>query len=307
MPHSAESIIFVVDGKSLEAMSLLLAVSLANTHDTEKDVQVIAYVSERSLPQLSKATRQIYESCNVAIAPLPANIGIWAKDYPHGNKLIACAANRTSNRTIFLDTDVVCLGKITGLVPDGSTTVCAVPEGLPTWGKDGDAWTRAYGHFNLAVPDQRVTLTRGRKIEYPPYFNAGFVSFSDALEDHGGEGFGSLWLKTARNFDWGCSISKKRPWLDQITLPLTMAVHNLSYTVLDDAYNFSVAERKRLGKVNKSKIIHYHGPEYYNAIPRAKALLASVRERTLCRHMDEVDLMLRYFTDAVPEPGTISV
>lgn len=258
MSDAKESILFVVDGMGLEAQSLLLAASLAKHHPDRGQVALIAYVSPRSASSLTPVTRALYAKCGVQMRPLPVADGVWAKPYPHGNKILACAAPRTSQRSLFIDTDTVCLGPLAGLDLTDPEVVAMVPEGLPTWGKEDGKWQRAYEFFGLPMPEDRVELTRGRHVTYPPYFNAGFISFSDLPRPDTGENFAQSWLKTAIEFDNRCPIKGKRPWLDQITLPLTMKRFGFDYQVLHEVWNFSIADRLKLHRAKKARLIHYH-------------------------------------------------
>ncbi len=259
MAEAKDSILFVVDGPGLEAQSLLLAASLAKHHPDRSQVALIAYVSPRSTDSLSEVTRALYVQCGVQMRPLPsAEEGLWAKPYPHGNKILACAASRGSTRSLFIDTDTVCLGALTGLDLAEPDAVALVPEGLPTWGKEDDKWLRAYDFFGLTLPTDRVQLTRGRQLEYLPYFNAGFISFSDLPRPGAAENFAQDWLQTAIAFDQNCPIKGKRPWLDQITLPLTMKRFGYAYEALHELWNFSIADRVKLQRAKKARLIHYH-------------------------------------------------
>jgi hypothetical protein len=303
MTEAAESIIFVVDGKGLEAMSLLLAASLARQHDPA-EVQLIAYVSDTYAPNLDPATRALFRACRVRIDPLPSAEGMWKKAYPHGNKILACAAPRTSRRTTFLDTDMVCQAPITGIPSSDPHEVFAVPEGKPTWGKKGDAWERAYRFFDLAMPEERVKLTRGRMLEFVPYFNAGFVSFSDLPLAEDGRNFGALWLDHARRFDWECAVANKRPWLDQVTLPLTMASYGLNCLVLPEVFNYSISEREDLSAVQAAKMVHYHRPAYFNSLPHAADFLDLARAKVPATLQANLETLLEVFTQAPPPQDT---
>ncbi len=296
MAEPADSIIFVVDGKTLESMSLVLAASLARHHRVGVDVRVIAYVSARSMADLSPATQALYKACGVEMAALPSAERLWKKPYPHGNKLLAAASRRTSQRTTFLDTDMVVQAPITDLAPVSPYEVFVVPEGRPTWGNKVDAWQRAYRFFDLPFPEVRISLTRGRQKEFLPYFNAGYVSFSDlALEDDG-RTFGQLWLEFARRFDWHCIIANKRPWLDQITLPLVMAQYGLDCALQTESFNYSTSERADLSQAHLARIVHYHRAAYFNAMPNAVDHLDAVRVRTPARHQAGLEEMLELFT-----------
>ena len=299
MSDAKDSILFVVDGPGLEAQSLLLAASLAKHHPDRSQVALIAYVSPRSAGSLSEVTRTLYAQCGVQMQALPSADGIWAKPYPHGNKILACAAPRSSSRSLFIDTDTVCLAALTGLDLADPDAVALVPEGLPTWGKEPDKWPRAYDFFNLPLPTERVQLTRGRQLEYLPYFNGGFVSFSDLPRPGSGENFAQSWLQTAIDFDRGCAIKGKRPWLDQITLPLTMQRFGFSYQVMPELWNFSIADRLRLHRAKKARLIHYHRFIY---LKKLDFYASFIDDAVACVPTDMVDALLAQLSGVTADP-----
>ena len=292
-----QSIIFVVDGKKLEAMSLILATSLARHHAVGRDVDLIAYVSGTTLDTLNPATRAIYAALGVKTAVLPSARGMWRVDYPHGNKILACAAPRASQRTTFLDTDMLCQAPITDIAAESPHEVFVVPEGVRTWGKNPADWHKAYAFCDLPLPTGRVTLTRGNRTEFYPYFNAGFISFSDLPLADDGSSFGQLWLNTARRFDYACDVANKRPWLDQITLPLVMAEHALDCLVLPDTYNYSISARDSLSALPLAKMVHYHRAGYFGTMPQARALMDQLRDQTPARLRDDLDLLMAVHFD----------
>jgi hypothetical protein len=256
-----EAFIFVVDGILLEQQSWLLAASLARAHRGVGGLSFIAYLTSRSLDALSPITRQIYEAMGIETAAIVLPKHTWrGRQYPQGNKLLACAAPRDVARTTFLDTDMVALRRLDGLGAGLSDhdTVFAVPEGVPSWGDDG-RWERAYRFIGQPVPQERVTLMRGRRVSHQPYFNAGFVSFPEQPREADGLRFGAAWLAMASWFDWKCPIAGKRPWLDQITLPLTLYHHGYRWKKLGEIYNYSLSDRPRISRRElKSHLLHYH-------------------------------------------------
>ena len=301
-----EAVIFVVDGAKLEAMSVLLAASLAR-HTKAGNVALIAYVTEKTRKRLQRGSKDLYAACGVTVADLPVAKGVWQKKYPHGNKILACAEPRDCDRTTFLDTDMICLRQITDLSLPDPASLAAVPEGLPTWGKNGEAWTRAYGHFGLPVPEARVTLTRGKRQDFPPYFNAGFLSFPEKVAAHPDKTFGQLWLETARDFDFNCAIADKRPWLDQVTLPLTLARYGIPFHALSDLFNFSISERARLGHTRKAAMIHYHKSEYLDAAALGGRIGDMVFEKLPPKRRDSMAAFLtQFFPNLFSAAGFVS-
>jgi len=264
-------IFFVADGARLELQSWLLAASLAQAHDGQAGVQLYAYVSPEWLPQIGTVTKSIYRKAGVDLRALPP-LPDWAKPYPHGNKIVAATDTRGPGRSIFLDTDMVCLKPLNALSDLPDTHVAAAPEGRPTWGPD-DRWQRAYDHFGLPLPEARVQLLRGTRPEHLPYFNAGLVAMPEAPQADG-KRFADHWLETALDFDHRCAIANKRPWLDQITLPLTMARFGYTAHVLDESWNYSLSHRgSDIEATPDAHILHYHRSAFLEAAPQWPGIL----------------------------------
>jgi len=251
------ALFYVADGIRLEKQSWLLAASLADAHKGDDRVTQYAYASATFRPEIRDMTHAIYEVCGVELRTLD-EAPKWKKPYPHGNKMVAACDVRGTSHAIFLDTDMACtrsLAEFMDLAPD---MVAAAPEGRPTWGGKNARWTRAYAHFDMDVPQERVRLLRGAKMEYVPYFNAGFVAFPEAKHPEDGKRFGEHWRDTALDFDLNCAIANKRPWLDQITLPLTMKRFGYKTRVLDELHNYSLSHRGDYSNTPDAVILHYH-------------------------------------------------
>lgn len=259
-------IFFVADGERLEMQSWLLAASLAHAHHGQSGVHFYAYASPEWLPKIGPVTRAIYEQAGVELRPLPAPPD-WAKPYPHGNKILAATDWRGPGRSVFLDTDMVCLKPLTELAKLPDSHVAAAPEGRPTWGPD-DRWERAYAHYGLPLPTARVRLLRGDRPEHLPYFNAGLVAMPEARQADG-KRFAEHWLETALDFDHRCKIAGKRPWLDQITLPLTLARFGYGAHVLEESWNYALSHRgSDVARTPDAHILHYHRFRYLEPAPQ---------------------------------------
>lgn len=259
-------IFFVADGARLEWQSWLLAASLAHAHAGQPGVKRYAYCSADWLPQISPTTRAIYDKASVELRLLPPAPD-WAKPYPHGNKILAATDWRGPGRSIFLDTDMVCLKPLTELAGLSDTQVAAAPEGRPTWGPE-DRWARAYAHYDLPLPTARVRLLRGSQPEHLPYFNAGLVAMPEATQPDG-KRFAQHWLETALDFDHRCKIAGKRPWLDQISLPLTLARFGYGAHVLGESWNYALSHRGNdIARTPDAHILHYHRFRFLMAAPQ---------------------------------------
>ena len=248
------SIIFVMDPPGLVADTILLVCSIRKVMPS---VQMIAYVPLDKKPLI---TDTLKEFCGVMTVELRfmETESMFDPYYKQGNKLIAMAAKRDTDYTVFLDTDIILTRPLDFSKITRSGCVSVVPEGVYTWGKDPTDWDTVYCKFGLKTPAEKVTLVRSGK-ESPPYFNAGFVLFPNApLMD--GRTFSQFWLETAKMVDMDLDIPNKRPWLDQITLPVAIKRAGLNHFVLSDAYNFSLSrfqpkDPKNLSSLDLKKIL----------------------------------------------------
>nr|WP_319251261.1 hypothetical protein [uncultured Celeribacter sp.] len=222
-------------------------------HSVE-DVAIKVYCPEEKLEDFSPEFVESMAFFNAEIVGLPAMEKDFSTPYPHGNKLRALAACGSKEAGAFFDTDTIVVDDILAAL-EGKTPV-AVPEGVPTWGRDASDWEPVYAHFGLPLPDERVKLCRGNQIETLPYFNAGFVGWPE------GSKLPDLWLETAFEIDHHLDIPNKRPWLDQIALPLAMARSGEGFEVLPERYNFSLYRRK-MPLDAPTALIHYHLPRHF--------------------------------------------
>ena len=273
MSSADVSFLFVVDGLNLANQSLLLVASLRLFNP---DAKLFAYVTRDTDLTRNTALASLYESCDVKIARLPEPGTLWQRSYPHGNKIIALSQNRDTEFSVFLDTDMVCLRSLPCSALPNAGEVVVVPEGKPTWGHKNDRWQRAYAHFGLELPEDRVHLVRGRRREFFPYFNAGFVAVRET-DNRAGKRFASAWLETASEFDWNAPIAAKRPWLDQVTLPLTMYRFGWRYREAEEDLNYSVSNR--IPETGSNPVfLHYHRYRFLAACPQLSELRTAVLE-----------------------------
>jgi hypothetical protein len=270
------SIIFILDPPALIVDTILLVCSIRKVMP---DVQVIAYVPLSKKPLI---TETIKEFCGVMTVELRfmETEDVFDPHYKQGNKLIAMAEIRDTDYTVFLDTDIVLTRPLDFSNITRSGCVSVVPEGVYTWGKDPTDWDSVYRKFGLKTPTEQVTLVRSGKKSLP-YFNAGFVLFPNRpLLD--GKTFSKVWLETAKMVDMDSDIPNRRPWLDQITLPVAIKRAGLSHHVLSDVYNFSLSrfqpknpknlssqDLKKIARVHKRVngadpvVLHHHQPKFF--------------------------------------------
>ncbi len=283
MSRAAQStVIFVIDGAGMQAQGLLLAHSLRR--HAEADLALSAYLPADA-PDPDPQVAQALAALDVAIERLPAR-DPWRRPYPHGNKIAAAARPRLRPVTVFLDTDMIVTGRFEPQDLLAEAEVAAVPEGRATWGGAGDRWERVYGHFGLPLPAERVRLMRGRRRLSMPYFNAGLVAFRHE------SGFAEIWRETALRIDHEVRIAGKRPWLDQIAIPVAAARLGLSIRVLEERWNFAISDRLPQGG-EAPTIVHYHRMRHCAAWPFFAPALAALEDDLQDRLPDAARALLR--------------
>lgn len=228
------SIIFVVDPPGLVLDSILL---LASIRKHMPDVPVVPYCPASKADALPPQLLEFFAYHDAPIQMMQTE-EVFAPAYKQGNKLIAAAARRDTAATLFLDTDIMVMRAFAAediLREDG---LSAAPEGRLTWGKLPEMWPSAYATFGLPVPEEQIRLARSNALSLP-YFNAGVVGFPDHTPS--GQHFGELWLETSQRIDANPEIRGRRPWLDQIALPIAMIRAGLTMNLLPQKWNLSLS------------------------------------------------------------------
>jgi hypothetical protein len=266
------SFVFVIEGARLEVQSLILADGLRRHHP---HADIIAYCPSGT--DLPPEIGDVLRACAVSLRPLAVPKGLWRGAYPHGNKILSLAQPRETEWSMFLDTDMAVIGAIDPKDLPGPMQVSVVPEGIATWGKDLARWQVAHEFFDLPMPEERVRLLRGRRLQFVPYFNGGMVAIREQDRVQG-LGFGALWRNTASEFDHGAKVGGKRPWLDQITLPLTMRRFGFAHNIVDERNNCSISNGRKLDGLAPA-ILHYHRAEFLRAWPGHETLFDQMLER----------------------------
>lgn len=288
------ALIYVIDPPALTIQAILLSASVRR-HLPGADV--IAYCPEEKIGMVPPQLREFLAHTRTQLATMPTE-GAFSPRYKQGNKLLAAAQPRPHDFTIFLDTDIVAWRPFDPAEMIEAGAVSASPEGRFTWGKPAGHWETAYSALGLPVPDDRIRLARTGAIS-PPYFNAGVVGFPS--------GFGKAWLETAQELDREeHAVPGRRPWLDQIALPIAMRLAGLSHKPLDYRFNLSTshtpvketmptnrkakkqAEIDRLNSIDPF-LIHYHSFGSLKDLRYSGYIDDLLREFTIFQSIDDMD------------------
>lgn len=284
------SFFFVIDPPALLVDSVILVCTLRAHFET---VEVIAYCPEGKRDLVPQHITEFFSHMNVDLRFMPsADPELHFKPhYKQGNKIIAACQPRSSMHSVFLDTDIAIAKPFDVNLIAQPGCVGVVPEGRFTWGKNPLAWEAVYAKFGIAVPEERVTLSRSR-LTAIPYFNAGVISFPTDSR------FAELWMDTARAVDADASIAGRRPWLDQIALPVAIARAGLAIDVLDIIFNLSlsrkledpekdVRETEGMDRAD-GHILHFHQPKFISGTRYVSDVDAALRRFTSYRGLDDL-------------------
>jgi hypothetical protein len=265
--------IYIAEGPSYQFMAAYLLASLREQFP--KDVRAIGYCPEQSFDQIHPGVLKAHELMGAEIRPMRTE-GMWDTPYGHGNKILAALQPRDSEYSAFVDSDVLFLKPNTPdeLISPGKVS-CSMAASM-LWAPQ-TIWDQIYGVFDMPVPEERLKLMRDRRRAVVPYFSSGLVVFPE--NPIGGKRFADVWYDTARQIDRVEEIPKRRPYLDQMSLPLAIQRAGLEVNILPEEQHFilgGVLRGKPLPKDRDIRTIHYRASKILNEVgmvPYARKML----------------------------------
>lgn len=242
-----QAIIFVVHKGKLESQALILAASLRYYNGSNFDlIACVPNASDGSSLGVSETVKLHLESLNVQLVDVDNPIG---DDYLIGNKLNCLSATNHSCRT-FLDTDMICTGPID--FPELENNQIAVkPADRKTYGWSDQQWKNAYLKFaDYRLSEQDMVFSSCFREKMWPYFNAGLIHINGCPQ------FSKTWSNLSKDLDSDQSFTHKRPWLDQLSLPLVIKKLKLKTQCLTEAFNFPANIKDTTH--HQTFLVHYH-------------------------------------------------
>jgi hypothetical protein len=242
---------FVCERGFIEIQAILLAFFLKKNVKCPYDIVV-------GIPNAKphKRTLKFFEELNVK-AFVDGNSPI--QGYLHGNKLTTFAnALEVSDADyfIFLDSDIVCQREFYGVEGiqdyDISMRLAKQASNNDTW-TTKEEWKPVYDSFGLKVPEKKYVREMSQQTMLP-YFNAGFIAVKK------GSMFPKKWIEVAQKIELNENIQQKRPWLDQIAIPIVIELLQFSYQCLGSEYNSWESHQK------EAIFHHYHYTEHLISI-----------------------------------------
>ncbi len=235
-------IAFIVEPPVYQVMACYLAASLREQFG--ETVALYGYCPEHRWRDLDPDVRTLLARMRCDLRPFHAE-GRFAPAYPHGNKILALLEPRETEFSAFMDSDILCLrpNRVESLIHPGH--VALTPAASMIWA-DQSVWTAIYGAVGLAVPEERFRLMRQKRGQPRiPYFSSGLLAFPEAHRTPEGLSFPQVWMEVAQTLDAAPEIPRKRPYLDQMSLPLAIAKAGLSWHLLPEEQHYILGGRMR--------------------------------------------------------------
>lgn len=285
------AIIYMIDPPHLVSQSIPLLLSLRKAYPTARIIPYMPMGTSGSLPsRVAEFHARLDATPRELTRELNFNRKRYNKPYKHGHKILAAAEKREGAYCIFVDTDTYLAKPFDDPRLCQPDAVAVVPESVAGFsGRFIEVWDATYAVFGLKTPEERVKMQRTGQ-ERPPYFNAGFIAFPEVTPS--GDRFGELWYDTAMTFDYEDTVDheRKRPWLDQATLPVASLRGGLRHEVMENDFNYPV-DAEFLPKPSV-RLYHYHGLERLRAAEHTSELESLLTKDGLFQSLDHYEAPL---------------
>ncbi len=236
------TVYFIVEPPEYQILACYLAASLRQQFG--QTVALVGYCPEQKMPLLSPDVVTALEKMDCEIRPMQVN-GLFDPPYPHGNKLIATLQKRDTEYSCFMDSDILCIrpNDVENLIKPGH--VCLTPAASMNWAKQS-VWDVIYAAAVMEIPAERFMLMKQKRGKPRiPYFSSGLFVFPEQHRNSEGKSFAEVWYDMARTLDAHSDIPHKRPYLDQISLPLAIQKSGLDWHKLPPQQHFILGGRAR--------------------------------------------------------------
>lgn len=282
------TVYFIVEPPKYELMACYLAGSLRQQFgDT---VALVGYCPDEKLPTVSKDVISVLAKLGCDVRPFKV-AGRFTPDYPHGNKILATLEPRDTEFSAFFDSDVLCLrpNSVENIIKAGHVSL--TPAASMSWGK-GETWHLIYQTCGMPMPEGRVKLMRQKgDRERLPYFSSGLFSFPEHHRNSEGKSFPEVWMEIAQTIDKNEDIPGRRPYLDQISLPLAIQKSELAWNILPEEQHFILGGSLRgepLPEGREIYTVHYRKWEILKEVGLAKQGKKMLENQAGVRRIDQI-------------------
>jgi hypothetical protein len=236
------TVYFIVEPPEYQVMACYLAASLRQQFG-----ETVALVGYCPAPKIDL----VHADVKTALAKMGCDLRTFAVEgrfdppYPHGNKLLATLEPRDTEFSCFMDSDILCLrpNAVENIIHPSAVSL--TPAASMGWGKQS-VWPGIYDIVGIPVPPDRIRLMKQQKGKGRiPYFSSGLFSFPEQFRTAEGKSFPQVWMEVAQTLDAHPDVPNKRPYLDQISLPLAIQKAGLTWNLLPDAQHFILGGKAR--------------------------------------------------------------
>jgi hypothetical protein len=282
------TVFFIVEPPKYEQMACYLAGSLRQQFG--QSVALIGYCPDTKIDSVSKDVIAVLAKLGCEVRPFKV-AGKFDPEYPHGNKLLATAEPRDTEFSAFFDSDVLCLrpNKVENIIKDGHVSL--TPAASMIWGTS-KTWNLIYEICGLPLPEDRIKLMRQKGArEKIPYFSSGLFTFPEQYRTAEGKSFPEIWMEVAQLIDKHEDVPGRRPYLDQISLPLAIQKAGLKWNILPEEQHFILGGSLRgepLPEGREIFTVHYRKWDILREFGLAKQAKRMLEKHAGVRRIDQI-------------------
>ena len=236
------TVFFIVEPPDFQLMACYLAASLREQFGDQ--VALVGYCPAPKIDLVADDVKEILRRLNCDLRTFQVE-GRFDPAYPHGNKLLATLEPRDTEFSGFMDSDVLCIraNQVENIIKPGCVSL--TPAASMNWAKQ-EVWDVIYATCGMEIPTERFKLMKQKKgKERIPYFSSGLFTFPEHHRNPDGRTFPQVWMDIAQTIDSNPEIPHKRPYLDQISLPLAIRKSGLEWNILPNEQHFILGGRGR--------------------------------------------------------------
>lgn len=229
------TVYFIVEPPDYEQMACYLAASLREQFGPS--VTLVGYCPAPKLGTVDPDVRTVLDRLNCDLRGFAVE-GRFDPPYPHGNKILATLEPRDTEFSCFMDSDVLCIrpNTVENITKPGHVSLSKAAS--MNWAPQ-TIWDDIYATCGMELPAERFRLMRQKKgSEKVPYFSSGLFSFPEQHRNADGKSFPQVWMDIAQQLDANPDLPNKRPYLDQMSMPLAIRAAGLDWNILPEEQHF---------------------------------------------------------------------
>jgi hypothetical protein len=229
------TVFFIVEPPDYEVMACYLAASLREQFG--QTVALVGYCPAPKLDSVNPDVRTVLGRLGCDLRGFAVE-GRFDPAYPHGNKLLATLEPRDTEFSCFMDSDVLCIrpNLVDNIVKPGHVSLSKAAS--MNWAPQ-TIWEDIYRICDMEMPTERFRLMRQKRgAMRVPYFSSGLFSFPEQHRTADGRSFPQVWMEVAQRLDADPDLPKKRPYLDQMSMPLAIRAAGLDWNILPEEQHY---------------------------------------------------------------------